>query len=1000
MPHFPRTNRIYRFVSRHISRLNDPMGPKWRSTRLIQQLTLLATSLFLLSANSDAQTLTDSLQNEPAAKLAQEAIENGNAAKGAIIFARAELGCSTCHIRGIRDGLGPDLTNLQPAPDSIESTVQSLLSPSAVIREGFATVRVLNSDGQIFSGRLLPGGAEDSVANENNEAFDRPISLRENGGSQKRIQIDPSEIEQIQFTKTSLMPSELMNQLKNRQEFLDLLKYVLDLQTPREEEPSRTSVASQLTTAEQGLLLLDQFQCVQCHSESRRTLPFPKPSAPDLRALAGRLSPEHLRRFLAAPHKVKPGTPMPDVLSELPPEEQPKAINALVDFLVDAAESQYTEPTVDGEAVQRGEVLYRTVGCVACHSPDIANVASSSDRASNLDSLSPVPLGPLAYSISGLVEYLENPHRVRPSGRMPNMGLSHWEAIDLANYLLSSHQTGFPDATKTPPSGEPVKNMSAAGKEYFETLGCARCHETQIPESAGFNQSYTALVELDIAKGCLSGTSSTRSPSLHSTKTCVAYDLNETEVKQIQAALEWRRKKERLQQENEIRLSLQAFRCNACHRRGSFGGVPDSHRDYFETTNPNLGPQGRFPPSLTGVGRKLKPKWLRQVLVEGKAIRPYMKTRMPQFGTENVEHLVPALLEADVAAPKPFPDLADQELKKQHRESGGRLVGSDGLNCIACHTFQLKPAQTMPAVDLTDMHERLQPAWFRDFMLSPKSFNAGTVMPDFWPGGKASRADILNGDTDQQVAAIWEWLKDGRQARTPRGLIRKPMELVANDEAVLLRRAYPGIGKRGIGVGYPAQINIAFDAEQMRLASLWAGKFIDPSGVWRSQGHGRVRPLSRDVIQFRAGPELDDLENPWIADDGRPPEHQFKGYRLDQLRRPIFLYRFEDLSVEDYSQDQLSSNGVITITRSLKITGPARRGLAFRINPDADIETTGQNTYRIGSALTLKIIDAASQLDDAEERSPQSRAILIPLEVKASTSTEFGIQYRFEPNPK
>ena len=51
-----------------------------------------------------------------------------------------------------------------------------------------------------------------------------------------------------------------------------------------------------------------------------------------------------------------------------------------------------------------------------------------------------------------------------------------------------------------------------------------------------------------------------------------------------------------------------------------------------------------------------------------------------------------------------------------------------------------------------------------------------------------------------------------------RSSIIEPIELLATDEAVMLRRSYPGIGKRGIGVGYPNQVNLAFDAEQMRLA--------------------------------------------------------------------------------------------------------------------------------------------------------------------------------------
>ena len=51
-------------------------------------------------------------------------------------------------------------------------------------------------------------------------------------------------------------------------------------------------------------------------------------------------------------------------------------------------------------------------------------------------------------------------------------------------------------------------------------------------------------------------------------------------------------------------------------------------------------------------------------------------------------------------------------------------------------------------------------------------------------------------------------------------------------------------------MGNPSQVNLAFDAEQLRLAMIWKGKFADPSGVWRGQASGTVRPLSRDVIRF------------------------------------------------------------------------------------------------------------------------------------------------------
>ena len=219
---------------------------------------------------------------------------------------------------------------------------------------------------------------------------------------------------------------------------------------------------------------------------------------------------------------------------------------------------------------------------------------------------------------------------------------------------------------------------------------------------------------------------------------------------------------------------------------------------------------------------------MRQVLVGGRTIRPYMKTRMPQYGAGNVAHLVDPFQRVDQLPDVKFADFTDS---KQMKNTGHEMAGTGGLNCIACHTFQQKRAATMPAVDLTEMAERLHKDWFYYYMRDPQRFSTNTIMPSFWPGGRAIRKDIIDGDTDKQIQALWRYLMDGRQARTPRGLIREPIELVAADEAVMLRRSYNGIGKRGIGVGYPSQVNLAFDAEQMRLAIIWKGKFADPGGV-------------------------------------------------------------------------------------------------------------------------------------------------------------------------
>lgn len=390
---------------------------------------------------------------------------------------------------------------------------------------------------------------------------------------------------------------------------------------------------------------------------------------------------------------------------------------------------------------------------------------------------------------------------------------------------------------------------------------------------------------------------------------------------------------------------------------------------------------------MTNVGAKLNPKWLRQVLVSGRTLRPYIKTRMPQYGTPNVVHMIDLLAGTDR-----LPDFEAGELSdsKEAKRLGAELVGQGGLNCVACHTFQKKPAQTMPAVDLTEMAERLQRNWFEHYMRHPQTLSPGTVMPSFWPGGKAIRKDVLHGDTDQQIAAIWEYLLDGRQARTPRGLALEPIEVLAGEEAVMLRRQYPGIGKRGIGVGYPGQVNLAFDAERIRLAMIWRGGFADMGGVWRGQGSGNVRPLSRQVLRFPPGPDLDDAETPWAVDDGRPPRHQFTGYSLDQLRRPKFTYRFDGIAVEDYTINLKNADGSVGLRRTISLsTRMPKEDLAFRLGSGERIEQIDERTYRLDDALEIAI--HGNHLAEVKEAA-EGNHLWVPLSLDAGTS-ELVIDY-------
>lgn len=917
---------------------------------------LSVTGLFCLVLLCDpacAQSLSQQLKNESVESLAKAARQKGNAVRGAIVFTQQNLACTRCHVAGTVKRIGPDLKQL--GKDITDTyLVEALLQPSKAIRKGFESVTVITTAGKAIPGRII-------------EQTPEKIVLGVSTGDFRLLTLKRSDIEEIAENKASAMPDNLVDQLQNRDQFLDLVRYLMELAAADKNVANAGhSQGGQAISPElHGVVLLKEFNCAACHEDDLTATQLAAKKAPDLRKSVGNIAPEFLERFIADPLHVKPGTTMPNVMSSLKDDERKTAAEEITNFLVSLTDQPFEDQSIDAEASSRGKDLFHTVGCVACHPPrDEVGVEQLDDSSVALGSIHE------KYNLDGLIAFLKDPLEIRTSGRMPKTPLTHWEATDVASYLLTGHGglRGGDRFNRQP-------SLAENGKARFAQLGCRQCHQL---DSARVKPQSAALSKVRPDQGCLSGRDGNW-PS---------FDLTASQRASMQAALA--RKTEQHTPQDELALTLTAFRCLNCHQRGELGGVSDERNPHFKTENPNLGPQGRIPPTLTGVGAKLNPKWMRQVLVSGRAIRPYVLTRMPQFGTDNVARLVEMFRQQDQLPPVEFARVEDE---KEIRKIGTEMVGTGGLNCIVCHTFQLKKAANMPAVDLTEMAERLQKTWFYHYMRAPQQLSQRTIMPSFWPGGRAMRRDILNGDRDLQIEALWQYLLDGRQARTPRGLIREPLELLATDEAVMLRRSYPGIGKRGIGVGYPNQVNLAFDAEQMRLALIWKGKFADPGGVWRSQGHGRVRPLGDKLLQFAPGPDLDDARTPWVVDEGRPPHHQFKGYSLDEEMRPRFKYQFANVSVDDYLIDLLdASTGRSFLRRTLTIkseSGSPR--LTFRAATGKKIEQADDGAFVVDNQLRIRV-DANH--DGVVDDSGDMKQLRIPVNFE-NRLDELTLEYRW-----
>ena len=671
-----------------------------------------------------------------------------------------------------------------------------------------------------------------------------------------------------------------------------------------------------------GAVLISELSCAACHATTRADLAA-KPG-PDLSAVGARAHGAHLREFIANPAATKPGTTMPDVLGHLPAAERTATADALAHYLatLGGASPTFTPPAPP--AVERGRKLYHSVGCVACHSPETPLADS-------------VPLGPVAakYSVASLAKFLEDPLAVRPGGRMPDAKLDHFEAVDIASYLLR-------DQTAPPPAFRPDPHLAARGKGLFTQHRCDACHTVDSPRSG---PTLAALDQVRPGHGCLSA-----QPGAWP-----QYSLSDAQRTAVRAALA--APAEPLSVAENVELSLTRLNCLACHQRDELGGVPANRNAHFTGKDENLGDQGRLPPSLTGVGAKLKRDWLREVVVNGASARPYLNTRMPKFGAANAGPLAHWLKQLDTLPPAEFTRVAKGD--KPH-EIGRELAGSKALNCIACHTFRGRSAAPIRALDLTTMTERLEETWFHHFLANPQRFAPLTIMPGFWPDGKSPLPDVLGGDSGQQRDVLWQYLERGPEAREPQGLVLEPLVIPVTDEAVIIRRAFPGIGKRGIGVGYPGGMNLSFDAGQMRLGSIWSGGFIEASGIWRGQGAGQARILGKDTTTFPPGPAFAVLDSPdaaWPAPDAtpRPSPYSFTGYTLDAQQRPTLRYSAEGVSVEDSFIERRDPGGRVFIERTLKFPAGSPAALHFRVATDKLIEPRGPREFAVGKNLRVRL---------------------------------------------
>ena len=372
-----------------------------------------------------------------------------------------------------------------------------------------------------------------------------------------------------------------------------------------------------------------------------------------------------------------------------------------------------------------------------------------------------------------------------------------------------------------------------------------------------------------------------------------------------------------------------------------------------------MGEEGRLPPNLSGVGGKLTNAWLKHILADGAKDRPYMLTRMPKFGESNVGHLVAPMETLDAVPPVPVPDLGVNA--KRAKATGRYIVGSQAFSCGSCHQFKEFEASGIQALDMTMMTKRLRREWFHRYVVNPPLYRPGTRMPAAWPDGKSQLDSIYDGDTLKQIESIWLYLSDGADAAVPYGLGREPIPLVAEKAPVLYRNFIQGAGSRAIGVGYLEKANLAFDANELRLALIWQGAFIDASKHWVGRGVGYEGPLGDNVIKLADGPGFAPLASEaleWPRKTAKDLGERFLGYRLSPEGKPAFLYSVGSLQVDDFPE-AVAGKDVASLKRTINLTADKPvDDVYLRAAVGREIKPVGDGWYSIDGEWKLKLTSA------------------------------------------
>lgn len=518
-------------------------------------------------------------------------------------------------------------------------------------------------------------------------------------------------------------------------------------------------------------------------SDAHRDIRHP---GPDLRNTQDKLRPDWIKQWLLDPHAFAEKTKMPNFyLGEKRAEE---VAAYLWQNARNPAESFEREAPSDPETLEKGEKLFHSAGCLACH------VGGKDDEGNPVD-VRPVfgigedgkPIQKRGFGpellrtgekarFDWLSRWIYDPHAVSPTTRMPNLRLQKDQADAIAAWLTTQRSEDVDsDLWEDVPDYLDDEEKAEAGYQVIQRFGCYSCHAIQDMEQKDKLMSERfGRIGVEV--------------SAHGSKTLHLFDfgLIEHEVQENMwgdehhpnmtrfdyiAYKSWNprgfeegRYYQGEDDASHLRMPSLNLSRDEAHAVATFvtslveEPVPSEY--VFDPGYPR-GPvsQGRnltvkhnciachkmeddrgghlmslyedlnnAPPSLVGEGRKIQPDWMFHFLQGPEHLRPWLEVRMPYFQLSDRESgLLSEYFQGVDDQPFPYVSPDPVHLTPDQMDAAKEILTGQ---CQRCHDLgvEYNPAGQAPMLDISK--ERIKPSWIPGWVLNPQSILPHTRMPN------------------------------------------------------------------------------------------------------------------------------------------------------------------------------------------------------------------------------------------------------------------------------